>query len=179
MRRLLPGLVIALGFSAASSESRAQVPFTNINDPFFAYYSFYLPRQQAQAMAPGPEATIDAVTANRQQYAATNRNGMFDPNDASSGFGSSDLFDDFSPNAALRKRTLSSRRGQYGGVHGGNLNGLGPQGYYGGGKLLPYYRDLKTGRGKNANVSVVRRRGFSGGGGGYGGMGGMGLPGPR
>ncbi len=80
MRRPLFGLVVALGISAVSSEARAQVPFGNINDPFFAYYSFYLPRQQAQALSPGPEATINAVTANRQQYAATNRNGMFDPN---------------------------------------------------------------------------------------------------
>ena len=171
MRHFPLGLVIALGLSAASSEARAQVPFSNVNDPFFAYYSFYLPRQQAQAMAPGPEATINAVTANRQQYAATNRNGMFDPFGAGSGSGSLDLGDDFSPNAAKLRRTLSATGGRYG-VHGGNLNGLGPQGYSG--RLNSYYRDLRTGRGKNANVSVVRSRGFSGG---YGA--GIGLPGPR
>ncbi len=177
MRRSLLGLVVVLGFSAIGAEARAQVPFTNVNDPFFAYYSFYLPRQQAQALSPGPEATINAVTANRQQYAATNRNDMFDPNGV--GSGSFDPNNEFSLNPGARKRTLSAMgSGRFAnGVHGGNLNGLGPQGYYGGGKLLPYYRDLKTGRGKNANVSVVRSRGFSGGG-GFGGMGG-GLPGPR
>ena len=174
MRRSLLGLVVALGFSAALPEAKAQVPFGGINDPFFAYYSFFLPRQQAQAMAPGPEATINAVTANRQQYAATNRNGMFDPGGSSAGFGSSDP-DDFSPNTG-RKRMYSTIQGRYG-VHGGNLNGLGPQGFYNG-KLNSYYHELRTGRGKNANVSVVRGRGFGGGGGGYGGLGG-GLPGPR
>ena len=174
MRRSLLGLVAALVASTSWSEARAQVPFTNVNDPFFAYYSFYLPRQQAQALAPGPEATINAVTANRQQYAATNRNGMFDPN--YNGSGPLDIGDDFSPNAGGKRRNLSTQTGRFGGVHGGNLNGLGPQGYYGGGKLVNYYHELKTGRGKNANVSVVRGRGFSGG--GYGGLGG-GLPGPR
>jgi hypothetical protein len=175
MRFFLLGLVIALGFSATSSEALAQVPFGNINDPFFAYYSFYLPRQQAQAMAPGPEATINAVTANRQQYAATNRNGMFDPNGARDTLDSSD---EFSSSGAMKRR-LSAQSGRFvSGVHGGNLNGLGPQGFYGGSKIAPYYRELKTGRGKNANVSVVRSRGYSGGVGGMGGLGG-GLPGPR
>jgi hypothetical protein len=177
MRRPLLGLVIALGLSAVSSEARAQVPFTNVNDPFFSYYSFYLPRQAAQAASPGPEATINAVTAQRQFYAATNRNGMFDPSGAASA-----SEDDFGMNAGTRKRTFSSAQGGVRrGIHGGNLNGLGPQGYYGGGKLATYYSDLKAGRGKNANVSVVRARGFAGGSpnmGGYGGLGG-GLPGPR
>jgi hypothetical protein len=174
MRRSLLGLLVALGFSAVSSEARAQVPFTNVNDPFFAYYSFYLPRQQAQAMSPGPEATINAVTANRQQYAATNRSGMFDPSGAASG---SD--DEFGMNPGARKRTMSAMQGGVRrGIHGGNLSGLGPQGYYGGGKLVSYYSDLKTGRGKNANVSVLRGRGFSGGMGGMGNLSG-GLPSPR
>jgi hypothetical protein len=175
MRRSLLGLMVALGVSATWSEARAQVPFTNVNDPFFAYYSFYLPRQQAQALQPGPEATINAVTANRQQYAATNRNGMFDPNGTGTGGLDSD---EFSLNAGGKRRNLSGQTGRFGGVHGGNLNGLGPQGYYGGGKLLPYYHELKTGRGRNANVATIRGRGASGGAGGYGGLGG-GLPGPR
>jgi hypothetical protein len=176
MRFSLLGLVVALGVSAASSEAWAQVPFTSINDPFFAYYSFYLPRQQAQALQPGPEATINAVVANRQQYAATNRNGMFDPNNNASN--SLEFGDDFSSSGAMRRR-ISAQQGRFGsGVHGGNLNGLGPQGYYSGGKLTSYYRDIKTGRGRNANQAVIRGRGFSGGSGGYGGMGG-GLPGPR
>ena len=174
MRHSSLGLVIALGFAAASSEARAQVPFTNVNDPFFAYYSFYLPRQQAQALQPGPEATINAVTANRQQYAATNRNGMFDPFGASNGNGAFDFSDDFSPNKPKTGRTLSATGGRYG-VHGGNLNGLGPQGYYNSGKLNPYFPGLRTGRGKNANLAVTRSRGYSGGFGG----GGVGLPGPR
>ena len=168
MRRLLLGLVVALGVSSVASEARAQ----NFNDPFFAYYSFYLPRQQAQALQPGPEATLNAVTANRQQYAATNRSGMFDP--SSSSYGSLDFDDDFSPTGGgPRKRGLSARGGRYG-VHGGNLNGLGPQGYYNN-KLNLYYPNLRTGRGKNSNVATIKSRGRSGGMAGLG----TGLPGPR
>jgi hypothetical protein len=171
MRQTLLGLVVALGLSTLASEARAQVPFSSINDPFFAYYSFYLPRQQAQALSPGPEATINAITANRQQYAATNRTDMFDPRAQAGGF--LDSGGDFLPNAGLRRRTISAGASRV----GGNLNGLGPQGRFN--AAAQYYPGLRTGRGRNANVAVVRSRGF-GGFGGFGGIGGgIGLPGPR
>ena len=168
MRFSLLGLSVALGLSGLATEARAQVPFTNINDPFFAYYSFYLPRQQAQANQPGPEATINAIAANRQAYAATNRNDMFDPS------APSDIFDsngDFAPNSGARRRTISAGASRI----GGNTNGLGPAAYYNTASTRLYHPSIKPGRGKNMNVSVVRARGFSGGGMG----GGMGLPGPR
>ncbi len=171
MRFSLLGLTVALGVSALATEARAQVPFTNINDPFFAYYSFYLPRQQALANQPGPEATINAIAANRQAYAATNRNDMFDP-----GAGA-DLFDsngDVVPNSGARRRTISLQQASR---IGGNTNGLGPQGFYNTPATRQYYPTLRKGQSKNANVSVVRSRGFSGGG-NFGGSG-LGLPGPR
>jgi len=56
-------LVVDLGVWAVGSEGRAQVQFWSISDAFFAYSSFYLPRQQAQALSPGPQATIHAITA--------------------------------------------------------------------------------------------------------------------
>ena len=170
MRRSLLGLAIVLGLSGVASEARAQVPFTNINDPFFAYYSYYLPRQQALANQSGPEATISAVTANRQAFAATGRNDMFDP-----AAPNRDIFDnngDFSPTGKSRRRAPTSVAGRYG-VHGGNLNGMGPAGYFNSGTNIAY-RDLRRGIGRNANVAVTRARGISGGG-----LGGLGLPGPR
>ncbi len=170
MRRPLFGLVVALGVSAIATEARAQFG-GGLSDPFFAYYSFYLPRQQAQAMQPGPEATINAITANRQQYAATNRNGMFDPNNG--GFGSGDFGDEFSSNGVLRRRNNS---GGAASRHGGNLNGLGPTGYYN--SANKFYPSIRAGRGKNANLATIRSRGFSGGGMAGMSMGG-GLPGPR
>jgi hypothetical protein len=169
MRRSLLGLIVVLGFSATGSEARAQIG-AGINDPFFAYYSFYLPRQQAQALQPGPEATINAVTANRQYYAATNRNGMFDPDAQGNGGFDSDEYFPGRPNQGSRSG-MTGRKRQ---LHGGNLNGLGPQGYYNS-KLSTYYPGIKSGRGKNSNTYTARGRGFSGGAAGLGG----GLPGPR
>jgi len=170
MRRSLLGLLVVLGISAIGSEARAQLG-GGLNDPFFAYYSFYLPRQQAQAMQPGPEATINAVTANRQNYAATNRNGMFDPN--ASANGALDFGDDFTTRAPGKRRTTSGTANGRG-IHGGNLNGLGPQGYYNA-SLNSYFPGIRAGRGKNANVATIRGRGFSGGQAGLN----TGLPGPR
>ena len=167
MRFALLGLAVALGFSGLARDAKAQVPFTNINDPFFAYYSFYLPRQQAQALQPGPEATINAIAANRQANASTNRNDAFDPSAGADIFDSGGEF-----NSGVRRRTISNGPSRI----GGNTNGLGPAGFYNTSSTRLYYPSLKPGRGKNANVSVVRARGF-GGGGGLGG--GIGLPGPR
>lgn len=169
MRPCMLGLVVVLGCSMVTSEASAQ----NFNDPFFAYYSFYLPRQQAQALQPGPEATINAFAANRQQYAATNRNGMFDPN--SQGSDSSDFGDDF--NGGVRRSKRSGGAVGYG-THGGNLNGLGPQGYYSP-NLNKYYPGIKSGRGKNTNLAPSStRRGRAGGAQAYSGLN-SGLPGPR
>ena len=168
MRRILLGLLGLVGASGLASDARAQVPFTSINDPFFAYYSFYLPRQQAQALQSGPEATIATVTANRQAYAATNRNDMFDT--MSPGIGGDN--GDFSPNSGIRRSG-----GQQASRIGGNLNGLGPTAYYGSANVRKYHPTIRSGISRNNNVSVTRARGFSGGAGS--GFGGIGLPGPR
>ncbi len=167
MRRSLLGFFMVLGVSGLASEARAQVPFTNINDPFFAYYSFYLPRQQAQALQPGPEATIATITANRQAYAATNRNDFFDSSASSFDSDSSEL----GFNSGVRGRTGVGKPSRI----GGNLNGLGPAGYYNNANTKTYHPTIRPGISKNNNVSVVRSRGFSGG----GGIGGVGLPGVR
>ena len=112
-------------------------------------------------MQPGPEATIANASANRQSYAATNRNDMFDTSgpafDSDSG--------DFVPNSGGGRRSPAAR-------HAGNLNGLGPAGYFNNTK--GFHKGVRPGYGRNQNVSVTRSRGFSGGG-----IGGVGLPGPR
>ena len=162
MRRSSLGWIVVLGVMGLAREASAQVPFTNINDPMFAYYSFYLPRQQAQALQPGPEATIATITANRQANAATNRNDMFDS--MSPGLDSDT--GDFSPSGGLRPGGNRASR------IGGNLNGAGPQPYFNNAKK--FHPTLRPGQTKNNNVSVVRSRSFSGGG-----AGGVGLPGPR
>lgn len=166
-RAVVFGLLMAFGVGIAGREARAQAPFSGTNDPFFAYYALYLTRQQAQALSPGPEATINANAANRQRYAATNRSDMFDPNgNIASPFDTSDGFG-FNGGQSRRAPRTGPRISQ----HGGNLAGLGPAGYFD--QAGVFYPGLRKGQGKNANVSVVRPRSFAGG--GYG----VGLPGPR
>lgn len=167
MRRTLLGWVALLGAAGMAAEAQAQTPFTNFNDPIFAYYSFYLPRQQAQALQPGPEATIANVTANRQAYAATNRPDLFDP--MSPGIGSDS--GDFAPNSGLPRRPNAG--GGSASRHGGNLSGQGPAGYFN--TARRYYPLQRPGFGRNQNLSQARSRGFSAG--AFGG--GFGLPSPR
>ncbi|WP_435018796.1 hypothetical protein TA3x_000782 [Tundrisphaera sp. TA3] len=158
MRRLFIGLTLALGFSALGPEARAQVPFTNVNDPFFLYYGFYLPRQQAQSMQAGPEATINAITAARQSYASTNRSDMFDP--AGAGFNRFDMDTDFLSGTSGGTRRPGSTTFQAA-RHGGNLNGRGvttnAASRYN--RVGTYHPTLRSGQSRNANVAVVRGRG--------------------
>jgi hypothetical protein len=172
MRRFVLGLLVALGLSAIGQEAHAQTG--GINDPSFAYYALYLPRQAAQAAQASPENTLNANMQVRQQYAATNnRSGLFDAGGGGI-IDSSEFGNEFSSNGVRRKRSQLTNTGRFG-PHGGNLNGLGPQGYYDRVALARYYKEIKTGRGRNANVAPAGRgRGMSSG---YGGVGG--LPGPR
>jgi len=166
MRRSLLGLVVCLGVAGLATEAKAQVPFTNINDPFFAYYSFSLPRQQAQALQSGPETTIAAITANRQAYAATNRNEAFDTNSP----GLDNESGEFAPNSGFGRGASGSRASRI----GGNLNGLGPTAYFNNPATRKFHPTIRPGQTKNNNLSVIKSRSFSGGG-----IGGVGLPGPR
>ena len=175
MRRLLLGLMAILGLASAGSEAMAQVPFTNVNDPFFLYYGFYLPRQQAQAMQSGPEATINALTAARQSYASTNRSDMFDP---SGGFNRFDMDGDFlsGPSGGGRSSAGSTMQAAR---HGGNLNGRGVSTGRAArfNRTDAYHPTLRSGQSRNANVAVIKgRSNFSGGMGGMG-MGAASVPG--
>ena len=172
MRRILLGLLVALGISFVGNEARAQAPFGGINDPFFLYYGFYLPRQQAQALQSGPEQTINAITAARQSYASTNRSDMFDPSGQS--FNRFDLDSDFLSGTGGRGRGPGSTS-QVARL-GGNLNGRGVSSHYN--RVGSYHPTLRSGQARNANVSAVSGRGgnFSGGGNLTPNIG---LPGPR
>ena len=171
------GLLVALGLTMFAAEAQAQSPFGNVNDPFFLYYGFYLPRQQAQALQSGPEATLNALTAARQSYAATNRSDMFDPSgNTFNRFEGDDLF------GGTAGRTTGN---QPVARLGGNLNGrgvsVGTVARYN--RFGSYHPAVRPGQSRNANVAVVRGRGFGGGGGGVGGFPSVapnvGVPGPR
>jgi hypothetical protein len=143
MRRLFLGLAAVLGLSAAAPSARAQFDFS---DPMFLYYGWYLPRQAALAAQPRVEDTINAISANRQLNAMTNRSGLFEP---------SSLYDSaFDPNNPFGARTGSRQAALMArtGVMTNHINGAGPARYYN--RAAQYYPSLvgHTGR-------AVARRG--------------------
>ncbi len=103
MRRLIAGLVVALGMSAGASPGLAQaLP----NDPFFLYYGYYVPRQQTLAaqVQGGSQGIITANTATRVFAAEQARAGLYE---APQPFGLADL----DPNAGVGAgRNAAQRR---------------------------------------------------------------------
>ena len=159
MRRILWGLTILSAVSVWTSESKAQ----DFGDPFFAYYSFFLPRQAALAAQPNINDTINAQVAARQAYATTNRANLYDP---SGGYGA---FDGYNPNAAFDGSATRSRTGRQGGpslpyrgLPTTNISGSGPALHYN--RAAQFYPSLRSGRGPNRNLAVSGRgvRGFGG-----------------
>ena len=170
MRRAMLVVAALVAGSAWASESRAQNG--GYSDPFFLYYSYFLPRQAALAAQPNVNDSINAAVADRQSYASTNRESLYDPN---GGYGA---FDGYDPNAVFnnptqRGRGTSRQTLQTRGLPTTNIRGRGPALYYN--RAAQYYPGLRNGQGPNHNLAVggkgASRPGGSGGGGGFGGFG--------
>src|SRR6516165_11594775 len=77
--------LVSLIATLASTSARAQVPLTGqgigdiLSDPFTFYYAYYLPNQQIQALRPRPGDTINQAVQNRQYYAQTQRQSLYNP----------------------------------------------------------------------------------------------------
>src|SRR5512135_1259096 len=143
--------------------------FDITSDPFTFYYAYYLPNQQMQAMRPRPSDQINEVVQNRQYYAQTQRQGLYNP--ISPYTEESDLLRPYS--AQGKERLAQPFRFSH---DTSNANGSGPGLYYN--RVTQYFPDHLVGRGPNANIARVSRgRGRTGGMGGVSGMGGMGAMG--
>lgn len=168
MRRSLLGLALAVAaVSTWAGDARAQFGTVG-SDPINFYYGVYLPRQQAQALQPGPEASIAALNANRQAYAATNRNDAFDTGAA--------RFDAEAGEYGFNSGTRAPGGSMQAARIGQNLNGRGPSRYYGR-NLANFHPNIRPGTQRNANIGAIRQgRGVASSGASYGGVG---VPGPR
>ena len=151
--RWILGAVIAV--TAWSTQSLAQSN-GGYDDPFFLYYSYFLPRQAALAAQPQVQDTINQNFANNQVNARTNRAGLYDP---SGGYGS---FDDYDPNATFDNPTARGGRSanplgrrQFRGLPTTNIAGRGPALYYN--RAGQFYPSLRTGIGPNHNLAVTGR----------------------
>lgn len=163
MRRILiAGLVLTGAFSGLAQSARAQVgggPALLFNDPFLAYYGYFIPQQLYQASRPRVEDTVQQFSAARQYTALTERGGLYDP------IGALGIDDD--PLRAFGSSSGSSRLPHTSptGLVSTNMNGAGATGYYN--RVNNYYPTLRMGRGGNGGLSPIssspRSRSMGGG----------------
>lgn len=183
MRRIvLMGAVVAVGLAGSFSTARAQLGNSSSGDPFFLYYGFVLPRQQALANQVGAEQYINSQASARVQAASEDRSALFErqvsPFDEES--------DPLRPFGQQRTRSprggAVARGGSTSGYLNENLRGTGSPRYFN--RTGGYYTNVRTGR--FAAPGPVVRSGSRGGGGvpsaGAGMSGarsGLGVPGAR
>jgi len=141
-------------------------------DPFTFYYAYYLPNQQMQSMRPTPMDTINQSVVDRQYYAQTQRQSLYNP--------ISPYAEEYDPLRPYSRQQGNERiaRPFHFAQSSSNSDGSGPALYYN--RASQYFQGMRPGHGPNKNVATTRR-GRMGGGGGMGGMGGgmggMGMPG--
>jgi hypothetical protein len=170
--RLLAGsFLVCLAALATARPAAAQAlttgagAFDITSDPFTFYYAYYLPNQQIQALRPRPSDAINEVVQNRQYYAQTQRQGLYNPISPYA-----EESDPLRPYSAQGKERIAQ---PFRFSHDtSNADGSGPSLYYH--RNTQYFPEHRLGRGPNANIARVSRgRGRTGGmGGGMGGMGG-------
>ena len=155
MRRALVVLAGLIASASWATDGRAQTS-SGFDDPFFLYYSYFLPRQAALAAQPNVSDTINANVAARQSYATTNRANLYDPN---GGYGA---FDGYDPNSVFDNPTARGRgAGRSGpaltsrGLPTTNIAGHGPALYYN--RAALYHPSLRNGQGPNKNLAVPGR----------------------
>jgi hypothetical protein len=158
MRRLRWVLAAFAVVAAWSNTSSAQTS-GGFDDPFFLYFSYFLPRQAALAAQPNVNDTINQNVANNQVNARTNRSGIYDPN---GGYGA---FDNYDPNDTFERpggaRGINQSRRGFRGLPSTNIAGRGPALYYN--RAAQFYPSLRNGTGPNRNLAVTGR-GVRGGG---------------
>jgi hypothetical protein len=134
--------------------ARAQNPSFSNGDPFFLYYGWYLPQQQALANQPRIQDTIQQNVAQNQAYATTNRSNLYDPN---GGYG---RFNPYAPDTGEVGMGPTGGRGPATGrlrstVPTSNARGQGPPLYYN--RMAQHYPSMRVGQGPNRNLAVAGR----------------------
>jgi hypothetical protein len=138
--------LISLGVALAPALARAQTTTNgatlgNIvgSDPFTFYYAYYLPNQQIQAMRPTPSDTINQAVIDRQYYAQTQRQSLYNP--------ISPYAEDYDPLRPYSRQQGKERIAQpfRFAQNSSNSNGSGPALYYN--RAGQYFQGLRTGRG--------------------------------
>src|SRR5271157_855029 len=160
-------LGVALAPALARAQAQATTPGAGLSniaiDPFTFYYAYYLPNQQLQSMRPTPMDTINQAVIDRQYYAQTQKQSLFNP--------ISPYAEDYDPLRPYSRQQGNERiaRPYRFAQSSSNSDGSGPALYYN--RAAQYFQGMRAGRGPNRNVATTRRGRMGGG------MGGMGMPG--
>jgi hypothetical protein len=171
MRRVIFALVLMAAAALVPSRASAQVA-AGFDDPFFLYYSYYVPQQAFFASVPRTEDTLRAMAVARQFNAITERGALSDP-------AALDPLAAFSNNGVSRlPKTVPV------GLVSTHANGAGATGYY---NRSYHFPGLRTGRAQAARSALpnpvqrltpqINPLGTVQSRGGMGGMGGMGMGG--
>jgi hypothetical protein len=174
MRRTILSLAVVCIVSATATTSRAQFQ-GGFDDPFFLYYSYFVPQQAFFASIPRQEDVLRQMAVQRQFNALTDRAGLFEPGSSLAGY---DPFAVFGEQNRSRLPNVTPV-----GVANGNLAGTGLSMYHN--RTGSYFPGMRTAASRSAaasraqvsslvpkfdnlGVSRTQRRNF--------GMGGMGMP---
>lgn len=166
MRRTILMLAVFAGFSSFAGSSQAQIP-PNLNDPFYQYYAWFLPRQAAMASQPKATDSINAIAAARSE-SAIDRSGLYG---GASPFGL-DALDPSTPGSGRNRSAMSRPARTPSTLASTNTRGGGDSQHFG---RVPGFHNYRSGR-SGAAPQISTRRGGGGmpsmPGGGMGGFGG-------
>ena len=73
------GVALAPALAQAQATADAAALGNIAGDPFTFYYAYYLPNQQMQSMRPTPMDSINQAVMNRQYYAQTQKQSLYNP----------------------------------------------------------------------------------------------------
>jgi len=166
------GVALAPALAQAQATAAAAGLGNIAADPFTFYYAYYLPNQQMQSMRPTPMDSINQAVMNRQYYAQTQKQSLYNPISPYA-----EDYDPLRPYSQQQGKERIARPFRFT-QSSSNHDGSGPALYYN--RAAQYFSGLRTGRGPNANVAPTRAGRYGGMGRGMGGGmggGGMGMPG--
>ena len=148
-RDSLPDRPTAAPFARAGAGPEPRTGLGDITtDPFAFYYAYYLPNQQMQAMRPRPIDMINEAVQNRQYYAQTQRQSLYNPISPYA-----EDYDPLRPYSQQQGRERVAQPFRFA-QDTSNSDGTGPSLYYG--RAAQYFPGLRPGRGPNANIAKLR-----------------------
>jgi hypothetical protein len=147
MKARLVGLaaaIVTLGLAGSSAKAQD----AGFSDPFYLYYSFFLPRQSALAAQSQPEDFYRAQSVQRQYTSQTDRAGLYEPN-SSIGLDELDPMRPFGRSTSPTRMVRTNPAGLVSSIN--RSNHAAPAGYYA--SHRNYFPGIRSGVGAGRRMS--------------------------